>query len=94
MPRQSPQMNSRASRLAGFSTVELLIVGALLTVVTTFGFLGITKARASVRLSGAARQMGRFSSFKGRLRAGTEEYTRTHSASDYRSSHDIIKRMK
>ena len=60
MPRQSPKTNPRAHRLAGFSIVELLVVGALLTVITAFGFLGITKARASVRLSGAAREFAAY----------------------------------
>ena len=41
---------------AGFSIVEMLVVGALLTIVTGFGLLGISQAKASVRLSGAARQ--------------------------------------
>jgi Tfp pilus assembly protein FimT len=60
MPRQSPQTNPRAHRLAGFSTIELLVVGTLLTVITAFGFIGITKARASVRLSGGARQLAAY----------------------------------
>ena len=56
MPRQSPQLNSRSRRLGGFSTVELLAVVTMLAIITAFGFMGISKARASVRLSGAARQ--------------------------------------
>jgi Tfp pilus assembly protein FimT len=40
----------------GFSVVELLAVATMLAIVTAFGVLGISKARASVRLSGAARQ--------------------------------------
>jgi Tfp pilus assembly protein FimT len=60
MPRQSPQTNSRARRLAGFSTIELLVVATLLTVITAFGFIGINKARASVRLNGAARELAAY----------------------------------
>jgi Tfp pilus assembly protein FimT len=56
MPRQSPQLNSRSRRAGGFSTVELLAVVTMLAIITAFGFMGISKARASVRLSGAARQ--------------------------------------
>ena len=40
----------------GFSTVEILIMLGILTIVTAFGLMGITSARASVRLSGAARE--------------------------------------
>jgi len=40
--------------------MELVIVATVLTIVTAFGFIGITKARASVRLSGAARQLAAY----------------------------------
>jgi hypothetical protein len=40
----------------GFSTVELVIVATILTIVTSFGVMGISRAKASVRLSGAARE--------------------------------------
>jgi len=40
----------------GFSTVEILIMLGILTIITAFGLMGITSARASVRLSGAARE--------------------------------------
>jgi len=56
MPRQSPQLNPCTPRLGGFSTVELLAVVTVLAIITAFGLLGVSKARASVRLSGAARQ--------------------------------------
>jgi Tfp pilus assembly protein FimT len=56
MPRQSPQLNSRTRHLGGFSTVELIAVVTALAIITAFGLIGISKARASVRLSGAARQ--------------------------------------
>jgi Tfp pilus assembly protein FimT len=56
MPRQSPQSNPRMRRLSGFSTVELVAVATVLAIITAFGLIGISKARASVRLSGAARQ--------------------------------------
>ena len=56
MPRKSPKINSHTRHLAGFSTVELVAVCTVLAIITAFGFIGISKARASVRLSGAARQ--------------------------------------
>lgn len=40
----------------GFSTIELIVVVAVMTIVTGFGLMGITRAKASVRLSGAARE--------------------------------------
>ena len=49
--------NSNTLRTGGgFSTVELLITGTILVVVTAVGLFGITRARASVRLSSAARE--------------------------------------
>jgi hypothetical protein len=40
----------------GFSTIELVIVATLITIVTGFGVMGINRAKASIRLSGAARE--------------------------------------
>ncbi len=49
--------NSNTLRTGGgFSAIELLITATILTIVTGFGLMGITRARASVRLSGAARE--------------------------------------
>ena len=56
MPRQTSKTNSPKRRLSGFTAVELLIMATILSIVTAFGLIGITRARASVRLSGAARQ--------------------------------------
>jgi Tfp pilus assembly protein FimT len=56
MPRNTPNANTFPRRQGGFTTIELLIVATLLAVVTAFGVIGISKARASVRLSGAARE--------------------------------------
>ena len=56
MPRQTPNKTSFPRRHGGFTTIELLAMATILTVITAFGFIGITKARASVRLSGAARE--------------------------------------
>jgi Tfp pilus assembly protein FimT len=40
----------------GFSTVELIITATVLTIVTGLGLMGISRARASIRISGAARE--------------------------------------
>jgi len=56
MPRRTSQTFSLPRRARGFSVVELLAVVTVLAIVTAFGLIGISKARASVRLSGAARQ--------------------------------------
>lgn len=49
--------NSKTMRTGGgFSAIELLIVVTILSVVTGFGVMGIRNAKASIRLSGAARE--------------------------------------
>lgn len=40
----------------GFTTIELVIVATVMTIVTAFGVMGINRAKASIRLSGAARE--------------------------------------
>jgi Tfp pilus assembly protein FimT len=40
----------------GFSAVELVITATVLTIVTGLGLMGISRARASIRISGAARE--------------------------------------
>lgn len=48
--------NSNTRRVGGFSAIELLITAAVLAIVTGVGVMGVSRARASVRLSGAARE--------------------------------------
>jgi hypothetical protein len=49
--------NHKASRKGGgFSAIELIITVTVITIVTAFGVLGITRAKASIRLAGAARE--------------------------------------
>ncbi|HEX7772282.1 MAG TPA: hypothetical protein VF435_07655, partial [Pyrinomonadaceae bacterium] len=49
--------NHKTSRKGGgFSAIELIITVTVITIVTGFGVLGITRARASMRLAGAARE--------------------------------------
>lgn len=52
--------NSNTRTNGGFSVVELLVTAVVLTVVTSAGVMGITRARASVRLAGAAREYGAY----------------------------------
>lgn len=46
--------------LRGFSTVELIITATILTIVTGLGLMGITRAKASIRLSGSAREFASY----------------------------------
>jgi len=56
MPRHNTKTNLKARKHNGFSMVEILVMATIISIVTAFGLLGITRARASVRLSGAARE--------------------------------------
>ena len=48
------KLNKQTGR--GFSAVELLITATVLSIVTALGLMGITRAKANIRLSGAARE--------------------------------------
>jgi len=57
MGMQKSKANLMTRRTGGgFSAIELLITATVLTIVTGLGLMGITRARAAVRLSGAARE--------------------------------------
>lgn len=56
MDVQNTKATSKTRKHNGFSMVEILIMATILSIVTAFGLMGITRARASVRLSGAARE--------------------------------------
>ena len=45
---------------AGFSTIELIVTATIVAIVSALGVLGVTRAKASVRLSGAAREYGSY----------------------------------
>jgi Tfp pilus assembly protein FimT len=47
-------------RNRGFSVIELLGTATVLAIVTAIGFIGISKARANVRLSGSAREFASY----------------------------------
>ena len=57
MGMRKSKVNFQTTRSdGGFSTIELVIVATLLTIVTGFGVMGISRAKASMSLSGAARE--------------------------------------
>jgi Tfp pilus assembly protein FimT len=56
MDVQKTKAPSKNRRNNGFTMVEITIMAAIVSIVTAFGLIGITQARASVRLTGAARE--------------------------------------
>ncbi|HET9712773.1 MAG TPA: prepilin-type N-terminal cleavage/methylation domain-containing protein, partial [Pyrinomonadaceae bacterium] len=56
---QKKKVNPNTPR-TGFTAIELVITVTVLAIVTGFGIVGITRARASVRLSGAAREFATY----------------------------------
>ena len=55
MGMEKNKVKQQRSR-TGFSAVELLVTVTILSVVTGLGLMGITRAKANIRLSGAARE--------------------------------------
>jgi Tfp pilus assembly protein FimT len=60
MPRQKTTAASQTRRHNGFSIIELIGTAAVLAIVTAVGVIGISKARANVRLSGSAREFASY----------------------------------
>jgi len=61
MEMQKSKANKHTPRTGrGFSTIELLITATVLTIVTGFGLMGISRAKASIRLSGSAREFASY----------------------------------
>lgn len=61
MGMQKTKANSNTSRTGGgFSAIELVITATILALVTGLGLMGISRARASVRLSGSAREFASY----------------------------------
>jgi type II secretory pathway pseudopilin PulG len=56
MDVQKTKATSKTRKCNGFSMVEILVMGTIVSIISAFGILGVTRARASVRLSGAARE--------------------------------------
>ena len=57
MGMQKSKANMKTQRIGGgFSVIELMITATVLTIITAFGLMGITRARAAIRLSGSARE--------------------------------------
>ena len=93
MPRQTSKTNSPKRRLGGFSAVELLVMATIISIITAFGLLGITRARASVRLSGAAREYASYIEkariFSIRSHADNAAERATVAIKDGKSSYDV-----
>ncbi len=86
--------NSNTLRTGGFSTIELIITATVLTIVTGAGLMGITRARAHIRLSGAAREYATYVE-KARthsIRSHADEAAEraTIEINDDRTSYDVI----
>jgi Tfp pilus assembly protein FimT len=56
MGMQKNKANLKTRTRGGFTAIELIITATVLSIVTGLGLMGISRARASVRLSGAARE--------------------------------------
>ena len=54
--KKSKANKNTPRKLRGFSTIELIITATILTIVTGLGLMGISRAKASVRLAGSARE--------------------------------------
>ena len=54
--KKSKANKNTPRKLRGFSTMELIITATILTIVTGLGLMGISRAKASIRLSGSARE--------------------------------------
>src|SRR6266576_397314 len=52
------QMSSRDER--GFSVIQLLIAFALMTVISSFAIIGLTRAKANLRLQNSVRQLASY----------------------------------
>jgi len=59
MGMQKRKVNSNTPRTV-FSAIELVITVAVIAIVTGFGIVGISRARANVRLAGAAREFASY----------------------------------
>ena len=86
--------NHKTSRKGGgFSTIELIITVTVITIVPGFGVLGITRANASIRLAGAAREYASYIE-KGRIlsirsHADDASERSTIAINDNKTSYDI-----
>jgi Tfp pilus assembly protein FimT len=56
MGMQKTKATLKTRKRNGFTMVEITIMAAIVAIITAFGLLGISRAKASIRLSGAARE--------------------------------------
>lgn len=91
---RNSKANSNTRRTGGFSAIELIITATVLTIVTGLGLMGITRARASIRLSGAAREYASYVEkariFSIRNHADDATERATIEINDDRTSYDVI----
>ncbi len=86
---------TRARGAAGFSILQVVIIMAVIAITSTFGFIGIQKARASMRLSGAVRELAghleraRTDSVRRRAQTGDESRVERLSSTSYRVCMDF-----
>ena len=58
---QKSKFNKQTPRtVCGFSIIEMMITATVLTIVTGFGVMGISRAKANIRLSGAAHEFASY----------------------------------
>ncbi len=75
--------NSEQNRQQGFSLIQMVIAIAIISVVTTFGILGITKARGHMRVQNSARRFAvliekaRADSVRRHLPTGSQSWVKT-----------------
>ena len=94
MGMRNSKANSNTRRTGGFSAVELIITATVLSIVTSAGLMGITRARAHIRLSGAAREYATYiekaRTHSIRSHADTPAERATIEINDDRTSYDVI----
>lgn len=77
----------------GFSVIELLITATVLSIITGLGVIGISRARASVRLAGAAREYASYvekaRTFSIRSHADDATERATITINDSKTSYDV-----
>lgn len=94
MSMRNTKVNPNTLRTCGFSAIELIITATVLTIVTGAGLIGITRARAHVRLSGAAREYATYvekaRTHSIRSHADDAAERATIKINDDRTSYDVI----
>ena len=95
MRMQKSRTNQHRHRTGGgFSAVELIITATVVTIVTAFGLMGITRAKASVRLAGSAREYASYVEkarvFSIRSHADDAAERATIAINENKTSYDVV----